>query len=342
MPRDLRALPKANLHLHLTGSMRPSTAAELAARHGLPPLPAVPGRPGAVHGWDVFQARYDTARAAVRSAEDITRVVREAVEQDAAEGAGWTELQVDPTSYAPWLGSLEAVVETLLDAVRGLPAGVVLAASWAADPEHAERIADLAVRYAADGVLGLGLSNDERRGHVRDFVPAFRTVADAGLGRVPHAGFYAGAWHVRECVELLGATRIGHGLSAVADPSVMALLAERDVALEVCPTSYPPFGVTPAPDAVPSLLSAGVPVALATDDPLLFGVGMAGQYEILRPVCSDAELAAVAATSVRASRAPAGLRRELLAGIRDWSDGLPSQLSPEGGPVPPSARSPGG
>jgi adenosine deaminase len=321
MPRDLRALPKANLHLHLTGSMRPSTAAELAAYYGLPPLPAVPIDPGVVHGWDTFQARYDTARAAVRSAEDIARVVREAVEQDAADGVGWTEVQVDPTSYANWLGSLEAVVEALLSATRGLPAGVVLAASWGADPQHAQRIAELAVKYAPDGALGLGLSNDERRGRVGDFVPAFRTVAEAGLARVPHAGFYEGAWHVRECVELLGATRIGHGLTAFQDPAVVALLAERQVALEVCPTSYPPFGVTPALDAVPALLADGVPVALATDDPLLFEAGMVDQYEIVRQVCSDEALAAVAATSVRASHAPADLKRRLLDGIQDWLGG---------------------
>ncbi|WP_369370071.1 adenosine deaminase [Promicromonospora sp. Populi] len=318
MPRDLRALPKANLHLHLTGSMRPSTAAELAAHYDLPPLPAVPIEPGVVHGWDAFQARYDTARAAVRSSDDIARVVREAVEQDGADGVGWTELQVDPTAYAGWLGSLEAVVEALLDAARDLPVGVILAASWGADPEHAERIARIAVKYAPEGVLGFGLSNDERRGQVRAFVPAFRLVAEAGLARVPHAGFYAGAWHVRECVELLGATRIGHGLTAIQDPSVVALLAERQVALEVCPTSYPPFGVTPAPEVLPALLADGVPVALATDDPLLFGVGMVGQYEVARQVCSDAGLAAIAATSVRASNAPDLLKRRLLDGIQSW------------------------
>lgn len=321
MPRDLRALPKANLHLHLTGSMRPSTAAELAACYGLPALPTVAIEPGVVHGWDVFQARYDTARAAVRSAEDIARVVREAAEQDAADGVGWTELQVDPTSYAAWLGSLEAVVEALLDAARGLPVGVILAASWGADPAHAQRIAGLAVRYAPDGVLGFGLSNDERRGRVSDFVPAYRLVADAGLARVPHAGFYEGAWHVRDCVELLGATRIGHGLAALGDPSVVALLAERQVALEVCPTSYPPFGVTPALTAVPALLAGGVPVALASDDPLLFGVGVLGQYEIMREVCSDAELATIATASIQASHAPADLRRQLLDGVQDWLDG---------------------
>jgi adenosine deaminase len=321
MPRDLRALPKANLHLHLTGSMRPSTAAELAAYYGLPLLPAVPIAPGVVHGWDAFQARYDTAREAVRSAEDIARVVREAVEQDAADGVGWTELQVDPTSYARWIGSLEAVVEALLDAAAGLPAGVVLAASWGADPRHAERIAGLAVKYAPDGVVGFGLSNDERRGRVSDFVPAFRLVADAGLARVPHAGFYEGAWHVRECVELLSATRIGHGLTALQDPTVVALLAERQIVLEVCPTSYPPFGVTPALNAVPALLADGVPVALATDDPLLFGVGMVGQYEIARQACADPELATIAATSVGASHAPAALKREMLDGIQTWLGG---------------------
>ena len=321
MPRDLRALPKANLHLHLTGSMQPSTAAELAARYGLPALPAVPIEPGVVHGWDAFQARYDTARAAVRSAADIARVVREAVEQDAADGVGWTEIQVDPTSYAGWLGSLEAVIEALLDAARDLPAGVILAASWGADPGHAERIAGLAVKYAPDGVLGFGLSNDERRGRVADFVPAFRLVADAGLARVPHAGFYEGAWHVRECVELLGATRIGHGLTALQDPSVVTLLAERQVALEVCPTSYPPFGVTPALTAVSTLLAGGVPVALASDDPLLFGVGVLGQYEMVRQVCSDADLATIATTSVQSSHAPAGLRRLLLDGIQGWLGG---------------------
>jgi adenosine deaminase len=195
---------------------------------------------------------------------------------------------------------------------------VVLAASWGADPGHAERIAGLAVTYAPDGVLGFGLSNDERRGRVGDFVPAFRLVAEAGLARVPHAGFYEGAWHVRECVELLDATRIGHGLTALQDPSVVALLAERQVTLEVCPTSYPPFGVTPALTAVPALLADGVPVALASDDPLLFGVGVLGQYEMVREVCSDAELAAIATTSVRSSCAPADLKRQLLDGIQGW------------------------
>jgi adenosine deaminase len=86
----------------------------------------------------------------------------------------------------------------------------------------------------------------------------------------------------------------------------------------VCPTSYPPFGVTSALSAVPKLLADGVPVALASDDPLLFGVGVLGQYEMVRQVCSDDALATIAATSVRASHAPADLKRRLLDEVRDW------------------------
>lgn len=317
--RDLRLLPKANLHLHLTGAMRPATLAELAARYGLPLTHAA--LTGSGHGWEVFQGRYDAARSAIRTAADIARVVAEADADDCADGCGWLELQVDPTGYAPLLGGLEQVLEAVL-AARSERVGVIVASSWARSPEHAQRLARLAARYAPYGVVGFGLSNDERGGRVADFAPAFRIAAEAGLIGTPHAGFYEPAWHVRDCVTQLGARRIGHGLTATVDAGSLALLAERAVTLEVCPTSYPPLGVAADLSAVPvrALLAHGVPVALGTDDPLLFGAGLAEQYAIARKWlgCTDEELAALAAYSVTGSAAPAGLKAELLAGIRDW------------------------
>lgn len=317
---DLNRLPKANLHLHLTGSMRPATLAELAARSGIPVPPIL--ETGVTHGWEAFQSRYDAARAAIRTAADLARVVAEAAEDNAADGAGWVELQVDPTSYADRLGGLEPVVEAVLAGAGGYPVGVILAASWARPPEVAMAVARLAARYAGAGVVGFGLSNDERLGRVTEFVAAFRVAAGAGLLAAPHAGFYEPAWHVRECVELLGAGRIGHGLTACADPAVLALLAERGVALEVCPTSYPPFGVLPDLAAVPvrALLGAGVRVALGTDDPLLFGAGLTEQYAIARRElgCTDPELASLARHSIAASAAPAQVRQRLLAGVDAW------------------------
>ncbi|MEV6525620.1 adenosine deaminase family protein [Longispora sp. NPDC051575] len=312
--RDLRALPKAHLHLHLTGSMRPDTLAEWAARDGLRlPEPLPPDR---VHGWADFQGRYDLARAVIRSAGDVVRVVREAATADAADGAGWLELQVDPTSYAARLGSLEDVVAAVLAgaAEAPIPVGVVVAASWGATAEHAERLARLAA--ATPGVIGFGLSNDERLGRVGDFVAACRLAADAGLRIVPHAGFYEPAAHVRDCVELLGAHRVGHAVTAASCPETLGLLAGRQVAVELCPTSYPPLGV--AWD-LSALLDAGVPVALGTDDPLLFGVGLAGQYQIARDLgCDDATLARLARDSITHSAAPAEVRGGLLAGVDAW------------------------
>jgi adenosine deaminase len=316
----VRGLPKAQLHLHLTGAMRPATLHELAARQGLdvePPLPAATG------SWADFQTRYDAARATIRTPADVRRVLTEAAEDDAADGCAWLEIQVDPTSYAPVFGGLAQALETVLDAARHapLPVGVVVASSWTRSPEHAVTLARLAARYAGDGVVGFGLSNDERGAAVADFAPAFAIAADAGLLAVPHSGFYTGPEHVRACVEHLHADRIGHGTAAAADPATADLLARQGIALEVCPTSYPPFGVHElAAVPVRALLDAGVPVAIATDDPLLFGTGLAGQYAICRDVLglTDADLARVAATSIRHSAAPQRLKDELLRRAEDW------------------------
>jgi adenosine deaminase len=320
MPRDLATLPKAHLHLHLTGSMRPSTLRELAERQSL----ATPDHDGRdVREWAAFQTRYDAARAVIRTPDDVRRVVVEAATDDARDGCGWLEMQVDPTSYAAALGGLSEALDAVLAAAADapIPTGVVVASSWARPSKHAERLARLAARYADAGVVGFGLSNDERQGRVTDFAPAFRISADAGLLATPHSGFYTPASHVRDCVELLGADRIGHGTAAATDPATLALLAERQVALEVCPTSYPPLGVHELADVpIPSLLGAGVPVALASDDPLLFGVGLAGQYAIGREAIglSDDELAAIAAHSISASAAQAPVKRRLLAQVEDW------------------------
>ncbi|MCP2258354.1 adenosine deaminase [Streptoalloteichus tenebrarius] len=323
-PRDLRALPKAHLHLHLAGSLRPATLRELAERHGLPD-PRLPSDPE-IQGWARFQELYDAARAVLRTAEDLRRVVVEAAAADAEDGCGWLEIQVDPTAYAPLLGGTRAVLEAVLAgaAEAPVPTGVIVSSSWARPAAHAERLAALAAEYAGAGVVGFGLSNDERLGRPSDFARAFRIAAEAGLLGTPHSGFFTGPAHVRECVEVLGAARVGHGTSAASDPATLALLAERRVALEVCPTSYPPFGVHELADVpVATLLDAGVPVALAADDPLLFGVGLLGQYEICRTALglSDQRLAAVAGDGIRSSSAPEPLRVAMLSTVDAWLAG---------------------
>jgi adenosine deaminase len=318
--RDLGTLPKTQLHLHLAGAMRPATLRELAEGYGVP-VPSDDAR--TLKDWAQFQGLYDAARAVIRTPDDITRVLTEAAADDAADGCGWLEIQVDPTSYAPVIGRLRETLEAVLAAAAKapVPAGVIVASSWARPAGHAERLARLAAEYAGAGVVGFGLSNDERRGQVADFVAAFRIAAEAGLIAVPHSGFYTPAAHVRDCVELLGATRIGHGTSAVDDPATLDLLAARRVALEICPTSYPPLGVHELAEIpVGPVLAAGVPVTLASDDPLLFGVGLAGQYQIARSELGlpDEALAGIAWDGIEASAAPDGVKADLFAGVNRW------------------------
>jgi len=308
--------------------MRPATLTELAGRYGVTVPPPLPGTAGT---WAAFQSRYDASRAVLRTPADISRVITEAASDDAADGCRWLEIQVDPTSYAPVFGGVEVALEAVLAgaAAAPIPVKVLVASSWQRSPSHAQELARLAVRYASSGVVGFGLSNDERGASVSSFAPAFRIAREAGLLSAPHSGFYTPAAHVRECVERLGATRIGHGTSSATDPSVVALLAERGVALEICPTSYPPFGVH-ALSTIPvqTFLKAGVPIALSTDDPLLFGVGLAGQYSLCRESLdlSDEDLASVAATSIQASSAPPEVKTALLAEVATWLETPASNL----------------
>ncbi|MFZ5871184.1 MAG: adenosine deaminase, partial [Actinomycetota bacterium] len=205
--RDLAALPKAHLHLHFTGSMRPATLLDLADKHGIR-LPVTLREHQDVRlspderGWFRFQRLYDAARACVRDADDMRRIVLEAAQDDAAEGSRWLELQIDPTSYAPFTGGITPALEVVLDAAReatavtGTGVAVVVAASRVRHPLDARALARLAARYAGEGagtVVGFGLSNDERRGWTSDFAPAFAIARRAGLASVPHSGELLGA-----------------------------------------------------------------------------------------------------------------------------------------------------
>ncbi|MFG2880361.1 adenosine deaminase [Streptomyces sp. NPDC048337] len=332
--RDLTLLPKAHLHLHFTGSMRPSTLLELADKYGVRlPDALTAGEPPKLRatderGWFRFQRLYDAARSCLREPEDIRRLVREAAEEDVRDGSGWLEIQVDPTSYAPLLGGMIPAVEIILDAVdsasreTGLGMRVLIAANRMKHPLDARTLARLAVRYADRGIVGFGLSNDERRGMARDFDRAFAIAREGGLLAAPHGGELTGPSSVRDCLDDLHASRIGHGVRAAEDPRLLKRLADRQVTCEVCPASNVALGVYQRPEDVPlrTLFEAGVPMALGADDPLLFGSRLAAQYEIARRhhAFTDAELAELARQSVRGSAAPADVQEKLLAGIDHW------------------------
>lgn len=329
--RDLTALPKAHLHLHFTGSMRVSTLRDMAAerRVRLPrsltddiALQVEPTQ----RGWFRFQRQYDAARAVVDTEGAMRRIIREAAEDDAAEGSGRLELQVDPTSYAPHVGGITPALEIVLDEAAaaeratGVSIGIIVAASRTRHPLDARTLARLAARNAGR-VIGFGLSNDERRGDTREFAGAFRIARDAGLAAMPHGGELLGPDHVREVVESLQPSRLGHGVRAGEDPRLLDEIVVDGIGLEVCPASNASLGVYAEASDVPlrRLMDHGAQIALGADDPLLFGSRLVDQYEIARQMgLSDRELAELARSSVRISRADDDVKRRLLRGIDDW------------------------
>ncbi|GLY27664.1 adenosine deaminase [Kineosporia sp. NBRC 101731] len=342
MERPVNTLPKAHLHLHFTGSMRPDTLREMAAKHRirLPEslrehhlLRLTPDE----RGWFRFQRLYDSARACVRDEDDMRRLVREAAEDDAAEGSRWLEMQVDPTSYAPHVGGLTPALEIVLDAAReasettGCQVAIIVAASRMRHPLDARILARLAARYAGEGsgtVVGFGLSNDERRGDTEEFAGAFRIARNAGLASVPHSGELRGPDHVLQTLDTLHPDRLGHGVRAAESPEVLDRVIEAGVALEVCPASNVALGVYPTLDEVPlqKLVDAGARVALGADDPLLFGPRLAAQYEAARDVhgLSDDGLQYLASSSIEASRAPDDVKKQLLAEVEAWGSSATS------------------
>lgn len=333
--RNLAALPKAHLHVHFTGAMRPSTMVELARAQGvrLPahllendPLTV----PADARGWFRFQRSYDAARALVRSETVMRRIIDEAAEDDAAEGSVRLEMQVDPTSYAPWVGGLTPALEIIMDQARissqrtGVSIGIIVAASRIRHPLDARTLARLAAQYAGDGpgeVIGFGLSNDETAGTTSEFSTAFRIARRAGLRGVPHGGELLGPSHIREVVTHLKPARLGHGVRAAEDPELLAMLADSGIALEVCPTSNVSLGVFPKLEDVPlrRLFDAGAALALGADDPLLFRSRLVQQYSYAREVgFSDEELARLAADSINASFAADEAKRTWVRKVDEW------------------------
>ncbi len=309
------------MHLHLTGAMRHSTLIELAREHGVGlPEALTTNRPPQLRatderGWFRFQRLYDIARSVLRTPADLYRVLREAAEDERDESSGWLEIQVDPSGYASRFGGLTGAVELVLDAAAqasgatGVGIGVIIAANRTKHPLDARTLARLAARYAGRGVVGFGLSNDERRGRAAEFAEAFRIAASAGLLAVPHGGELAGPDSVQDCLAQLNADRIGHGVRAAEDPALTRLLAARGTTLEVCPTSNVALGVSTRPEDVPlrALREAGREHSARRRRPLALWRRLTAQYELARHthLCTDEELAELARMAVPASAAPA-------------------------------------
>lgn len=314
-PSDLDMLPKAEVHVHLEGSVRPATLEELAGRSAL-------SIQKSFSDLNSFIETYSVVWRSMAAPGVYARLVREYCEDAARAGVRYAELELVPIgrSYNCLQEAVEAasrqrdvVVRFVLGITRELPVEV----AWA-------------VLEAATGVpevVCVGLGGKEEGFPPEIFSEVFAEGRRRGLHAAPHAGEDAGPESIRGALDALKAERIQHGVRAVEDPQLVTELAERRIPLAVCPTSNLRLGVVRSLDEHPlrQLWEAGVVVSVNTDDPGLFGCDLLGEYAIASRLLTldRAGYARLALNSVESSFAPDALKAELGTAINDWASAVP-------------------
>ncbi|HTV93707.1 MAG TPA: adenosine deaminase [Verrucomicrobiae bacterium] len=293
------SLPKIHLHCHLEGCLRAQTFVELTRRYGLSTRyqpggaevvgPTDPARVYDFSTFPEFLLIFAAVSRALASPDDYARLAREFVADALAQHVVYGELFISPSVWAFFHRDLDlaATIRSIVAELRaarahGAEFSLIVDVTRNFGVDSAMRTAQLASSLAGDGVIGIGLGGDEARFPAELFADVFAFARAQGLHTVAHAGEAAGAQSVAAAIEI-GAERIGHGVRAIEDPSVVALLRDRGIALEISPTSNACTGVVPAGVEHPlhQLDASGVRVTIDADDPAIFGTSISREYALV-------------------------------------------------------------
>ncbi|MFY9852500.1 MAG: adenosine deaminase [Terracidiphilus sp.] len=327
----IRRLPKAELHLHLEGTILPSTLVELSLRHDARPLALAEAE--ALYRFEDFTGFLEAFKAVTRlliTPEDYELAAWRMIEHLAAQGVVHAEVYIsvgviylwrnhDPAAFEPIFAGLERARKRgerelglslywIFDAVRHFTL-----------PE-AERVFLKAVELkpAHPSIIGIGLGGDERRTGSEPFRDLYAQAGQAGLRLTNHAGETTGPEAIWEALGI-GSERIGHALSALNDPKLLQELKAREVPLELCPTSNVRTGVCPSIAAHPlrKLFDLGLLVTLNSDDPAFFGSDLGGEFLMAHTEqkFTPEELRQLARNSFRASFLSAEAKAQWLARV---------------------------
>lgn len=339
----IRRMPKAEIHLHLEGSVRPSTVLDLSRRHGTS-LPATTEEELAQYftfrDFDHFIECYIAVCNTLRTPEDFERIVRELGEDCAAQNIRYVEVHFNPATNVRKRGlDFRAMLDGMNAGRRDARDRFGVEMRWIADgvrdegPEHrsvARTVEWIAALDPSEGVVGLGLGGSEVGFPPTLYQREFAMAREAGLHVVAHAGETTGPQTIIDSLNLLGAERIGHGIRAIEDPSLVARLALDQIPLEVCPTSNVCTRVTATMQEhpFPLLDRAGVLVTINSDDPPLFGTTLTDEFRVLADHWGyrSSDLQRIAGNAVRASFLPERDRAALLGVFRAETEILREDL----------------
>jgi adenosine deaminase/aminodeoxyfutalosine deaminase len=288
----LTCLPKAELHLHLEGSLTPDSLLEIAA----------PDQRERVQSWICDRQRenyrygdfagfieaFKTVVLLLDSPAAYALATTRLIESLAAQNVRYAEITLS-AGVILWKGqSVQAVFECVQRAAAEAEQRLGVRVNWIFDavrqfgPEHARDVLREAARFRDGGVVAFGIGGDESKGPAAQFDGIYREARDLGFHVTAHAGETAGPESIRDAVEILGAERIGHGITAVRDPEVMALLRDRQVPVEVCLTSNVCTGLVAnfRDHPLPQMLAAGLNVTVNSDDPGIFGTSLTRELQL--------------------------------------------------------------
>jgi aminodeoxyfutalosine deaminase len=294
LPGRIASLPKAELHLHLEGSIRPATACALTARHGLAMAEEEVQQRYAYRDFPEFIEAFKWVTSFLREPQDYALIARDLAEHLLSQHVVYTEVTLSVGVMLLRKQKPEANFDALLRAAepfesRDLRIRWVFDAARQFGAEAAMKVVESARRCNSRSIVAFGIGGDEFSVPTGAFRPVFERAAEIGLHRLMHAGEVGGPEKIREAIELLGAERIGHGIAAINDPALMDLLAERKIPLEICPGSNIRTGALARQlrrenaaiedHPLPRLLRHGIPVVLSTDDPAMFHTTLHKEYE---------------------------------------------------------------
>ncbi len=331
----VRALPKVQLHCHLEGTVRAATFRELASRYGLDGE-RVTGPLEQTYAFATFREfllTFAEVCKALRSPEDFARIATDYAADASTQGVRYAEIFISPSVWTFFHRDLDvrACVTAMRAVFEGEEERLGLEVAFICDltrnfgVERALATARVAVELAEAGmgVVGIGLGGDEANFPPAAYLPAFQYARAHGLHVVAHAGEAAGPQSVRDALDILGAERIGHGVRALEDARLVAELAQRGVALELCPTSNRLTGAVPAgrPHPIAAFDERGVICTIDADDPALFSTSLCEEYALVADWLGEERLLHFARNAVQASFASAQRKSNLIKELTNFNVG---------------------
>jgi len=331
-PTIVATLPKAELHLHLDGSIRPDTAVQLAARHG---TKLTREEVLARYNYSNFAGFIETFKwitSFLRTPDDYALITRSLAEELLLQNVVYAEITLSVGVMLRRMQNVEANFEAIRDTANSVPfrnlrTAYIFDSARQFGADSAMEVARWAAKLQSKGVIAFGIGGDELAHPAVSFRAAFDYARQDGLRIVCHAGEVGGADSVRDAIEVLGAERVGHGIAVMHDPGLIESLITRRVVIENCITSNLCTGalakqlgrsnVSAKDHPLPKFLGKELLVTLSTDDPALFHTDLLNEYLLAEELgLSRKKILDLAEGSISAAFLPANDKRQLLENFR--------------------------